>query len=310
MAERIKDQQKFDELSNLLDTFLKAQTPLVGLTQPNRKSVLVAQLIDSIRRIEYLRLTSEKSRSATLYMPYSGSFQPYGGAAALHKIGRTDDAYWLVYLATHFGKHKADGWNLTEDFFGRFGQGGVWDWATASQNPQAISHWLADIYPHVTSTGRSRRFGNHRKFETLKPGPKGTGHATATYIEWILSYGSHQELIGRVHQLVGQNPKEVFAYLYKELDKVAKLGRLGKFDLLCNLSNLLIAPILPDKAYIALSTGPKAGAKLLFGNGHSLKQLETACVELAEHLDVSPQVIEDALCNWQKKPDKYVYFRG
>lgn len=308
MQDRVKDQQKSDEISDLLDAF--PGFPLVGLTSAIRKSVLIAQLIDSIRRIEYLRLTSARARSVSLYTPYSGSFQPFGGSAALHKAGRTDDAYWLVYLATHFGKHKTDGWNLTEDFYGRFGQGGVWDWATACQNPQAIEHWLAGIYPHLTSAGRSRRFGNHRKFETLKPGPKGTGHAVATYIEWILTYGSHQALISHVQGCVGQNPKDVFAYLYRELDKVAKLGRLGKFDLLCNLSNLLIAPILPDIAYIAGSTGPVAGARLLFGNTKNLKQLESACAELAEHLDVSPQVIEDALCNWQKRPEKYVHFRG
>jgi hypothetical protein len=308
MLDRVKDQQKSNEISSLLDAF--PGLPLVGLTTTIRKSVLIAQLIDSIRRIEYLRLTSARARSVSLYTPYSGTFQPFGGSAALHKAGRTDDAYWLVYLATHFGEHKTDGWNLTEDFYGRFGQGGVWDWATASQNPQAVEHWLAGIYPNLTSAGRSRRFGNHRKFETLKPGPKGTGHAVATYIEWILTYGSHQALISHVQARVGQNPKDVFAYLYRALDKVAKLGRLGKFDLLCNLSNLLIAPILPDIAYIAGSTGPVAGARLLFGNTKNLKQLESACAELAEHLDVSPQVIEDALCNWQKRPEKYMHFRG
>lgn len=310
MPLRIKDQQKFNEIFDLLDSFPNAQFPFVGLNSPERKLVLVAQLVDSIRRIEYVRITSIRARSATLYTPYSGSFQPLGGAAALHKEGRIDDAYWLVYLATHFGKHKTDGWNLTEDFYGRFGQGGVWNWASASQDPMAISNWLQASYPHVTSAGRSRRFGNHRKFETLKPGPKGTGHAVATYIQWITAYGSHQALIGHVQSRAGQNPKDVFVCLYGELDQVAKLGRLGKFDLLCNLSNLLIAPILPDKAYIAQSTGPKAGVRLLFGNGLSIVQLETACTELAEHLDVSPQAIEDALCNWQKSPADYLYFRG
>lgn len=126
----------------------------------------------------------------------------------------------------------------------------------------------------------------------------------------MLAFGSHQDLITHAQASVGQNPKDVFAYLYKGLDNVAKLGRLGKFDFLCNLSNLLIAPILPDIAYIAGSTGPSAGAKLLFGNAKTLRQLETLCAELAEHLDVSPQVVEDALCNWQKRPDIYVYFRG
>lgn len=305
---RNKDPQKSDQISIWLENF--PGTQLVGLTSLLRKSVLIAQLIDSIRRIEYLKTISVRARSASLYTPYSGSFQPLSGAVALHKIGRTDDAYWLVYLATHFGKHKIDGWNLTEDFYGRFGQGGVWDWASVGQNPMAIANWLQANYPHVTSAGRSRRFGNHRKFETLKPGPKGTGQAAATYIQWIAAHGSHQALISNVQRRVGQNPKDVFAYLYKDLDQVAKLGRLGKFDLLCNLSNLSIAPILPNMAYIAQSTGPKAGARLLFGNKKNAAQLETACAELAEHLDISPQVIEDALCNWQKSPEDYIYFRG
>jgi len=88
------------------------------------------------------------------------------------------------------------------------------------------------------------------------------------------------------------------------------MGRLGKFDLLCNLSNLLISPILPDKAYISDATGPLSGAKLVFGEDLSKSVLEAECASLAKHLSVSPQVIEDALCNWQKSVEKYIYFRG
>lgn len=310
MPKRIKDQDKSTQISSILDIFHHTHAPLVGLISPIHKSVFVDQLIDSIRRIEYLRLTSFRAKSVSLYTPYSGSFQPLGGAAALYKAGRVEDAYWLIYLATHFGKHKIDGWNLTEDIYGRFGEGGVWDWAAASHDPLAISNWLQALYPDVTNAGRSRRFGNHRKFETLKPGRKGTGHALATYIAWVVAHGSHNNLIKSVQRRVGQNPRDIFAYLYKDLNQVAKLGRLGKFDLLCNLSNLLIAPIFPDKAYIAESTGPKAGARLIFGANLNTNQLEVACAELAEHLDVSPQVIEDALCNWQKSPTAYIYFRG
>lgn len=308
MPVRIKNQEVSNNISRLLENF--TGYPLLGLNNRQRKQVFVAQIIDSMRRIEYLRMVSVRANSPNLHTPYSESFQPFGGAAVMHKAGRSDDAYWLVYLATHFGKHKTDGWNLTEDFYGKFGQGGVWDWATASRDPMAISRWLETIYPHVTSAGRSRRFGNHRKFETLKPGPKGTGHAVSTYIEWVREYGSHQALIGDAQKRVGQNPKDVFACLYKGLNKVAKLGRLGKFDLLCNLSNLMIAPIIADRPYITGSTGPADGAKLLFGNGLSISDLDSACARLAEHLDVSPQVIEDALCNWQKSPEQYVYFRG
>lgn len=307
---RIKNQAKSNQLSTQLDNFSANRIPLIGMSNANRKTILIAQIIDSIRRTEYLRLISIRSSSASLSTPYSGSFQPLAGAAAMYKAGQVDDAYWLVYLATHFGKQKYDGWNLTEDIYGKFGQDGVWDWATASQNPQAIANWLQTNYPHVTSAGRSRRFGNHRKFETLKPGPRGTGHAVATYIDWIKAHGSHRALIQNAQAAVGQNPQEVFAFLYRELDNVAKLGRLGKFDLLCNLSNLQIAPIYPDKGYIKESTGPKSGARLLFGSALTVAQLENACVDLAAYLNVSPQAIEDSLCNWQKSPEIYEYFSG
>jgi hypothetical protein len=307
---RIKDSNRHAEFLQLLDALPANLPPTIGLTNPARKSVLAAQLVDSVRRIAYLNLLSARSRSPSLHTPYSGGFQPLAGGAVFLRSNRIDDAYWLVYLATHFGKHKTDGWNLTEDVYGRFGQGGVWDWASASHDPQGIEHWLAANYPAGTGAGRSRRFGNHRKFETLKPGPKGTGNALRSYIEWVGGYGSHHALISAAQQQVGQNPQEVFAYLYRDLDNVSKLGRLGKFDLLCNWSNLMIAPIFPDKAYIAESTGPKMGAKQLFGDGLTIAALEAACTGLSECLDVSPQAIEDALCNWQKSPENYIYFRG
>ena len=308
---RAKDPPLFDALSDGLSSFHAEVLPLPGLANDEGRAVLLFQMVDSVRRINYLKSMSRKARSSSLYTPYSGAFNPLAGAAALDKAGRFDDAYWLVFLATHFGKHKEDRWNLTEDFYGRFNDGsGVWDWARASSNPAAIEQWIEEVYPHTTSEGRPRRFGNHRKFETLKPGPKGTGHACQTYIELVLSFGSHSDLIRHAQHEVGQNPKDVFAYLYKRLGAVAKFGRLGKFDLLCNLSNLEIAPILADRPYIAEATGPADGATLLFGGGLSLNELDQACARLAAHLDVSPQVIEDALCNWQKSPEKYIYFRG
>lgn len=307
---RIKDNVRQAEFLQLLQALPANLPAAVGLTNNARRSVLAAQLVDSERRIVYLNQVAARATSPSLYTPFSGSFDPLKGAAVYSRNGQVDDAYWLVYLATHFGKHKSDGWNLTEDFYGRFMQGGIWDWQAATQNPNAIELWLTQNYPVVTGAGRSRRFGNHRKFETLKPGPRGTGNALRSYIDWVGGYGSHSAIINAAQQQVGQNPQEVFSYLYRELDSVSKLGRLGKFDLLCNWSSLMIAPIFPDKAYIAESTGPKIGAKLLFGNLLTNGSLELACVGLSEYLDVSPQAIEDSLCNWQKSPENYIYFRG
>ena len=57
------------------------------------------------------------------------------------------------------------------------------------------------------------------------------------------------------------------------------------------------------------STGPLAGARLLFGNGTAAK-LDECVVQLDEKLQVGMQVLEDSLCNWQKSPEKFQSFRG
>lgn len=307
---RIKDKTKTDSFTVLLEKFDADNYSLHGINDDQRKAVLIAQLVDSTRRINFLNMKARRSKSDALHTPYSGSFDAFGGAAKLHGAGKLDDAFWLVFLATHFGKHKVDGWNLTEDVYGRLDQGKAWTWDEVRHDPNAIGEWIDKNYENLKSGDRSRRFGNHRKYETLKPGPNGTGNACLTYIEFVNSFGSHKDLIAHAHSEVGQNPKEVFAYLYAKLNQVSRMGRLGKFDLLCNLSNLLIAPIIPDRAYIELSTGPLEGAKLLFGENLSRRELDRASTELAEFLNVSPQVIEDALCNWQKSPAEYRFFRG
>jgi hypothetical protein len=61
---------------------------------------------------------------------------------------------------------------------------------------------------------------------------------------------------------------------------------------------------------------PSSGSRLLFSNSRSAgDRLETLNDKLAELAEIIPapylrmQVIE-ALCNWQKSPDRYVYFGG
>lgn len=63
------------------------------------------------------------------------------------------------------------------------------------------------------------------------------------------------------------------------------------------------------------ATGPLAGAILLFGNqtsGATPREIDRWLTELGERLGIymGMQVIEDALCNWQKSPNLFVPFRG
>ena len=76
------------------------------------------------------------------------------------------------------------------------------------------------------------------------------------------------------------------------------------------LSTYLFGPRVSYRSYRHFTPFAEA----LFGV-KSNKQLRRAAieewlVELGQRLDVGPQVLEDALCNWQKSPEVFVRYRG
>ncbi len=94
---------------------------------------------------------------------------------------------------------------------------------------------------------------------------------------------------------------------------VISFGRTARFDYLCMLGKLGLAAIEPGSTYMDGATGPFDGAKLLFGNeakGMTRRELDALLIDLGAALNVGMQVIEDALCNWQKSPGKFKAFRG
>jgi hypothetical protein len=97
------------------------------------------------------------------------------------------------------------------------------------------------------------------------------------------------------------------------MSAVKSFGRTARFDYLTMIGKLGLAPIEPGSAYLQGATGPVKGARLLFGDAHavlSLKELDIRLVQLGGELNVGMQVLEDALCNWQKSPQKFRPFRG
>jgi hypothetical protein len=94
---------------------------------------------------------------------------------------------------------------------------------------------------------------------------------------------------------------------------VRQFGRTARFDYLQTAGELGLAPITPDALHCQGSTGPVAGARLLFGdpgNSPSLADLENSAVKLDGYLNLGLDAIEDALCNWQKSPALFRPFRG
>ena len=130
-----------------------------------------------------------------------------------------------------------------------------------------------------------------------------------SYVDWVAPPRTHDQMIQGVHKQVGQNARDVFDFLYRSMNAVKRFGRLAKFDYLTMLGKLGIAPIEPGSAYMIGATGPLKGARLLFGGKSSANELDSLLNELDAHIQVGMQVLEDALCNWQKSPSKFVSFR-
>jgi hypothetical protein len=289
-----------------LDKFESENGPLLGLTNESR-DVFVAQVIESLRRVRFLRRLRGANIDAGSLDPQSGAFDPLKGAVYSARSGSHDEAFWLVFLATHFGRSRTHGWALSGNFYGRLGQGGVWSWSDAAADPEAVVEWLEANEASMRALGIG--FGNHRKYQSLKArGSRGTGAAVTTYVNWVGS--SHAKRIADGYLA----PTERFASLFDSLQSVAEFGRTARFDYLATLGKLELADIEADSLHLAGATGPLTGARLLLSGSKSSKlapcELELRLAPLRKTLEVSYDVLEDALCNWQKSPSSFVPFRG
>jgi len=306
---RPRDRERALKLEAQLKAFDANTRSLPGIGNPERRKAFLEQLIESIRRVEYAEFVRDEKFDPARADPSEDIFDPLRAAVYWMRKGNTDEAFWLIFLFVHFGKHRKDGWRLVRNVYG--GLGGIpWTWDRVSKDPDAFVGWVAANQPALTG-----RFGNHRKYETLNTAsPNGIGAVVRSYLEWVGRSRSHWDLVRRAHKEVGQNPLDTFEWLYRSLEVVKRFGRLAKFDYLTMLGKLGLAPIDPPSAYLDGATGPLRGARLLFADDQraelSAKTLDGYLRELDEQLGVGMQVLEDSLCNWQKSPDKFIPFRG
>jgi hypothetical protein len=298
-------------LSAALREYRNTVDDLPGVADEPNLNSFVAQLIESQRRNRYIeRLLDMPLSPASLTGP-GGSFDPLKGAILKQRAGDHDEGCWLVFLSVHFGKNRRTGWQLAGDFYGRLGQRGTWDWMSTSGDVLQMRGWLDANYEALRSAGG--RFGNHRKYESLKAwSDSGTGHVIATYVDWV---GGEQHAERFANMAAGSTtPRERFAALYKSLGSVGRFGRTARFDYLSTLGKLALADVEADCAHLGGATGPLTGARLLLdgdptSNSRSA-QLERRLAGVRCALGVTFDVLEDALCNWQKSPSVFVPFRG
>jgi len=292
------------ELEEKLTTHSNNKRCLLGIQDPKAREVLALQFVASTRREVYYQLVQAKPCSVNRTDPNHQSFDAERAVAFHMRNGDIDEAGWLIFLMTHFGRHAKSGWLRLRDVYGRLGEG-RWSWKDVCTDPSAFNDWMA-----VNSQKIRGNFSNHRKYESMRPDARrSVSKAVRDYVNWIGIQG-HAQFLSDANSRSGN---DLFDTLFKEM-KVCSFGRLAKFDYLMLLSRYNLASLIPNSAYLSGATGPHAGVSLLFTgsteNSTSSKTLQKMLDELDEDLVIGMEVLEDALCNWQKSPLKFEHFKG
>jgi len=312
---RPRDRELAQQLEARLLIFHREKYPLPGIIAPAIREILIEQFLESIHRVEYVLTIRTRNLSERSANPNDEIFDPLKAAILHQRQGNFDEAYWLLFFFVHFGQHARAGWRYAREIYGCLGASARWDWASTSSNPSGFKKWLHSHQDELKREEVHGGFGNHRKYLSLDAySSNGTGATVETYIKWVDPPRTHQELMERVCQQAKGDPREAFDILYHSMDSVRSFGRMARFDYLTMVGKLDLARIEPGSAYLKNSTGPLNGARLLFGGKKtaalSATVLDGWLIELGADLKVGMQVVEDALCNWQKSPGELKRFRG
>lgn len=202
-----------------------------------------------------------------------------------------DEAIWRCFVAAHFGRTSASGRAQIESagrFLCAFQENPFWTWEKASA-PEALEEWLHECADDLATLA----YGNHRKYESQKPGL--IWSVMDSFITLAKQYGSPSQLIVS-HASAGCDR---FDELYRRLRSIRRFGRTGRFDFLVLLLDVGLIADEPTSCYLRGATGPLKGARNLWAP-RTPTELDQAAAELAMQIGVSPIILEDALCNWQK----------
>jgi hypothetical protein len=308
------DREEAGRLERQLTEYETTVGRLPGIEQVDRRTVLIEQLLESQRRNRYVQVLLSRELGPQSANPDSPIFDPLKAAIICARRGDNEEAFWLVFLFVHFGKHKRGGYTYARQVYGRLGQGSYWDWPSISAGVDEFRTWLDAHKDRLRRKGQRGGFGNHRKYESLDGWTEsGTGAVVASYVDWVSRSGSH---VQKIHWAIAQASGDqavAFDVLYRSLSSVQRFGRTARFDYLSMIDRIELAQIRPGKAYIAEATGPRRGAALLFGitdRPVDSRLIEDRLRRLENYLETGYDTLEDALCNWQKSPAIFRPFRG
>lgn len=301
---RPRDREVAEQLEAALTLFDRDMRALPGIADPTARETFIEQILESVRRVSYPSKIAVRGISERRADPNDEMFDPIKAAILFQRWGSIEEAFWMVFLFVHLGKHARAGWRYARGIYGRLGGPGKWDWPSVSSDPATFCSWF-DANLEAFKTEEPHGFGNHRKYESLSY----TGAVVESYVRWVAPPRSHQELMSEALQRSDGDARRAFDDIYRSMT-VARFGRTARFDYLTMVGKLGLSPIEPGSTYMSGATGPLTGTRLLFGSNDRPANLDRALVELASELNVGMHVLEDALCNWQKSPLAFQPFRS
>lgn len=268
----------------------------------NKKTLetLSKQTNDSIRRISIYRNYKDRADNAVKdKIPFSHTSNPF--VLAQRNDLSTSTKVWIIFLATYFGKSDTSGWKL----FNRAAFDGNYELISFEKVVKDVNKYFNYLQSFDFFEGT--KYSNHRKY-TKKSllGEKGV-------------FNSMDYITNNIKDFT-QKDRLSFNDAYLRSQKIPSFGRLSAFDFTSSLVKCSLNVEEPKSMYAENSTGPMQALKLILDLTKSINTSRDARIKLSydlvrffeENSDIfmTGQVLEDAICNWQKKPDEYRYFRG
>lgn len=280
-------------------SYNKDVRPLPGLKSRTNGRLFLTYLAEALEEVRSMVILKQNVVNGNGMSHKNSAFDPLTLAVLQQQQGNDEEAWWLVFLAAYFGKHKKTVWALLQGVYTALDTSIQWTWENTYLNKKLFDQWINDNQEFLRKLGS---FGEQHKYQTLDV------HKTAkvvadinSYIDWVQQNGSHKEILNNAVRQVGSKPGDLFHYLYLSIDKGTHLTRPLKFEYLTLIGKLGLADIEPVDAYLMELPALKKGARWLFiGNEDAnigVKELNQSLKDLAQYLDFyyGIQVLEDAL---------------
>jgi hypothetical protein len=228
---RPRDREVARRLDEGLTSFDRGGVPLSGIRKRARRESLIEQLLESLHRVRLIAVINARRLDDRRGDPNESLFDPLKAAILQQRLGNIEEAYWLVFLFVHFGKHSKGGWRYVREVYGRLGGKGRWDWARTSANPAQFRAWLDSHQNELRRPGAPGGFGHHRERESLGAySTNGTGTVVESYVNWVNPPRTHQELVQQALNQDNGSPQSTFDLLFNSMTAVRRFGRLARFD--------------------------------------------------------------------------------